>query len=120
MRGIKRKEGFSLIEVMIAMAVLMVGLLAVVGLFGTGFQALQVGDHRTVAAQMAQNKMEELRQSNPAQIINGQDSQQGMIRSWAAQPSEKDPGLWIVSVNVTWRNTQNQEQAVLLRSFLFY
>ena len=115
-----RHNGFSLLEVMIAMSLLMFGLLAIVALFETGAKALQIGNKRTLAAQLAKNKMEALRLSNPSLISNGADSAQGMTRSWAAQRSGKDPALWVVSVNVTWKNMQNRDQSVSLKSFVFY
>lgn len=120
MDGNRRQRGFSLLEVMMAMVVLTVGLMAVVGLFGSGFQALQMGNTRTVAAQMARNKMEELRLLNPALILADADSSQGFARNWASAPSEKDPALWVVTVRVQWKNSQNNGQSISLKSFVFF
>lgn len=117
----QNQRGFSLLEVMMAALVLSVGLLAVIGLFETGLKALQIGNNRTVAAQLAQNKMEELRLSNPTRVLNGLDPPlQGMTRSWTVEQSLKDPRIWVVSVDVTWKNIQNQDQSVSLKSFVFF
>lgn len=115
-----RCNGFSLLEVMIAMFLLMFGLLAIVALFETGAKALQSGDKRTLAAQFTKNKMEALRLSNPARSSNGADLPQGMTRIWAVQRSGNDPTLWVVSVNVTWKNMENRDHSVSLKSFVFY
>ncbi len=113
------RNGFSLLEVMIAMIVLTVGLLAVVTLFETGMKALQSGNKMTLAAGFAQNKMDSLRASKINITANGQDQQEGMTRSWFIRKSEKDLRIWIVQVDVAWKNNLNQNQTVSLKSFVF-
>jgi len=56
---IKRtKRGFSLIEVMISMAILVIGLLSLLGVFGIALAATQTSQQNTVAKQLANEAME--------------------------------------------------------------
>lgn len=113
-------NGFSLLEVMIAMLVLTVGLLAVVALFETGMKALKSGDKMTSAAGLAQNKMESLRALNITLLTNGEDRPEGMIRHWSIRKSDKDSRIWIIHVEVIWKNTLSQYQTVSLKSMAFF
>jgi type IV pilus modification protein PilV len=115
-----RCRGFSLLEVMIAMIVLTIGLLAVVALFETGMKALQSGNKMTLAAGLAKNKMDSLRESNVTLLSNGEDHSEGMTRTWSIRKSERDSRLWIIEVDVVWRNALNQYQTVSLKSLAFF
>lgn len=116
----KNCSGFSLLEVMLAMVILTIGLLAVIALFGSGMIALQAGDKRTVAAGLAQNKMESLRVSNVSLLSNGEDRPGGMTRRWLIKKSEKDSRIWTIQVDVAWENALNQRQTISLRTFSFF
>ncbi|MFQ5950431.1 MAG: type IV pilus modification protein PilV [Nitrospiria bacterium] len=118
MRG--NKNGFSLIEVMIAMIVLSVGLLALVGMFETGMKSLQVGNKRTVASQLAQNKMEALRLTTPVPVSDKEDNPEGMTRRWSIRKSKDDPNIWVISVEVSWTSSQDRLQRVSLKSLKFF
>jgi len=112
-------EGFSLLEVVIAMAVLSIGLLAYIGLFGAGYKALESGNHKSVAVQLARDKMEALRARPPGPEEDEETLGDGMVRKWSIQQDEGDPGLWIISVEVCWADCgqAGQEHAVSLKSF---
>ena len=56
--GTKSEAGFGLVELLIAMVVLQVGLLAVVGAFGAGSVALARASHVNTAAVLADQQME--------------------------------------------------------------
>lgn len=55
------KSGFSLIEVMIAVALLMIGLVGIISLQVTGIRWLGQAKHRTIAAQLASDTLEILK-----------------------------------------------------------
>lgn len=54
-------EGFTLLESLFAMAVILIGVLAVFGLFQTGLSALTTGTMRMQAALLATNLLEEMK-----------------------------------------------------------
>lgn len=113
-------DGFSLLEVMISMLLLTVGLLAVVALFETGMKALKSGDKMTLAAGLAQNKMESLRAVRVTLLTDGEDRPDGMTRRWSIRKSGKGSRIWIIHVEVVWKNTLNQYQTVSLKSMAFF
>ena len=119
MNADKECHGFSLLEVMIALVILTVGLLAVVALFETGMKALQIGNKRTLAIELARNKMESLRILNVNVLSDGQDQPEGMTRRWSIQKSKKDLRIWIIQVDVVWENSLKQAQIISLKSFAF-
>ena len=57
----KNTKGFSLVEVLVAAAILAVILLAIAGLFSTAYSNVGHGGHRTKAVALAKQKMEEFR-----------------------------------------------------------
>ena len=121
MRGDEGTEdGFSLLEVVIAMLILSIGLLGVIGFFETGFKALRAGNRQGLAAQLAQGKMEELRSGNPALLSDGQDESEALVRRWTVQRSTRDPRIWVVQVEVISKSGLPPNQAVFLKSFIFH
>jgi general secretion pathway protein I len=56
----KKAQGFTLIEVMVAMAILSIGLVAIIELFGGGLRLARVSAEYTKAAGHARVKMEEI------------------------------------------------------------
>ncbi len=61
MADLKSKSGFTLIEVMIAMAVLMIGMLALISLQMAGIRQLAQAKQRTAATQLATQTLEYLK-----------------------------------------------------------
>jgi len=112
---LKRSKGFSLIEVMIALVILAVALLALAGLMVTTTKNNSFGGHMTEAATFAQDKLEQLRATpfgmialNTTQTDNPRGST-GITytRSWVAVPNIPPPGntLDVITIRVSWTDT---------------
>jgi len=56
----RRKGGFTLVEVVVAMAVLGISLVLVIELFSGGLRLARASEEYTVAAQLARQKLEEI------------------------------------------------------------
>jgi type IV pilus assembly protein PilV len=108
-------EGFSLIEVLIALVILAVSLLGVAGLMATITRNNSYGGHLTEAATLAQDKLEQLR-ATPSGMINLNiaitDNPVGSTgvtytRSWVAVPNTPPPGntLNTITITVSWTDT---------------
>ncbi|MCL5104157.1 MAG: hypothetical protein M1133_08590 [Armatimonadetes bacterium] len=54
----KGKRGTSLIEVLVVMAVLLVGIMTVVQMFPTGFRVVRAGESQSIASKLAQQEIE--------------------------------------------------------------
>lgn len=64
-----RRDGFTLLEVMITVIVLTFGIIAVMWAFNTGFFASGVNESELIAINLTQEKMEEIRNSSYANVL---------------------------------------------------
>lgn len=69
-----KSNGFSLIEVLVALVILAISLLALAGLMTTTTKNNAFGGNLTEAATLAQDKLEELKVTGWDIIINGSDT----------------------------------------------
>ncbi len=69
-----KSGGFTLIEILVAIVILSVSLLAMAALMATTTQNTSFGGHITEAATYAQDKLEELRVTPWANIVTGTDT----------------------------------------------
>ncbi len=53
----RRRRGFTLIEILITLVVLVVGIYGMLRVFPRGFTAIEVGEQRTIAAQLAEAEL---------------------------------------------------------------
>ena len=115
MKGLKRSKGFSLIEVIIALFILAIALLAMAGLMVSTTKNTSFGGHMTEAATFAQDKLEQLMATpfgkiaiNTTQTDNPAGST-GITytRSWVAVPNIAPPNntLDVITVTVSWTDT---------------
>lgn len=61
---LKFKPGITIVEVIMAIAILVIGIVAIVSIFPTGMKLTKEGENLTIATQQAQGQMEELNGSN--------------------------------------------------------
>jgi len=105
---IKRGEnkGFTLMEVLIAIVVLSVALLALAGLQIVSIRGNSFGNHMTEALTFAKDKMEEMKNTEWDQIGDESDDRpgaSGIIYHWACSVAQSDK-IKTVTVTVTWEN----------------
>jgi Tfp pilus assembly protein PilV len=109
----------TLVEVLIAVAILTIGLLSVVGMLSSGFSGVIVGGGQSKATSYARQKLEELKNrcyNNPATgcadatfpASNGNDTPEaGVTRAWTvaqAGATTAPNRLSRITVTVTWRS----------------
>ena len=118
-------SGFTLLEVMIALAIIGVALLSLLGL---GNRSLHVHDklqHTTMATLLAQQKMSETEYEFHNSLIPESPVEQGDFSEpfddyrWERVFSETPlPAVTMVTVRVSWGNP-NDNESVDVTSFLF-
>ena len=71
--GIGGKRGFTLLEVLVAMAILVIGIYALIRIFPVGLASIEYGKSRTIAAQLAEKQIAHwrLRADNLSDAIAG-------------------------------------------------
>lgn len=97
--------GFTVIEILVALAIFTVAILGVAVSATTVIQANQRSFHNTLATNLAQDKIEELR-ANPSAVGNGSDSETlngvSFSRTWTVSANTPVSGKSTVTVTVTW------------------
>jgi len=103
-----KSDGFSLIEILIAMVILSISLLALAGLMVTTTKNTSFGSHMTEATTFAQDKLEELRairwQNIPEGVGNDQKGGSTGInygRNWSVTT---DGALKTIIITVNWKD----------------
>ena len=118
-----RSKGFSLIEVMIALFILAIALLALAGLMVTTTKNNSFGGHMTEAATFAQDQLEKLRASPWASIVAGADTSTGSTgisyaRNWAVADTLNGDQRW-VTITINWTDpTKKTNHSIRLRSMV--
>jgi len=107
-------KGFSLVEMLIALVILAISLLALAGLMATTTRNNSFGGHMTEAATFAQDKLEELKALPWANIVGGTDTKSGSTgvtyaRTWNVStllnpvPPPNDL-LKAVTITINWND----------------
>jgi type IV pilus modification protein PilV len=99
-----KSKGFSLIEVLIALVILSVSLLALAGLMVQTTQNNSFGSHMTEASTVAQDAFEKLRARPYNSMLAGIDSVTGSTgqayaRNWTVNKTDSTQSLATITVN---------------------
>ncbi|HUJ79128.1 MAG TPA: hypothetical protein VLY45_02290 [Nitrospiria bacterium] len=120
-------SGFSLIEAMLALALLAGGCLAVIGMFVVGDRALARAAHVDGALALLQGVMEWKRALPYEQLdeddrdsdglpdgrsLDGTDERGAFHRAWHLRRDRPWPGFSIISVEVTWSDERGMQRHV--------
>ena len=78
----RRRSGFTLVELMVAMAILAVGVLGLAATAATVAKLVGGSRHQTIAAVAAQSRLERLRAVPCGARTAGTDTSRGVIVAW--------------------------------------
>ena len=114
-------KGMTLPEILIAVAILTIGLLAVVSLLSAGFTDVVVSGGQSKATSYARQKIEELKnQAFVATLVATTDTPEaGVTRTWSiAQvgPTVAPNRLARLTVTVTWQTGASPGQQVIVET----
>lgn len=124
MRRTRRDAGFSLAEMLLALLLLSVGVLALIGVFTGGLNLMSRSEEITSATQVGRNVMEQIKQMDPALIPDNADfdgtvaanasgfppapypniERQGRNFDLRVQTERKGPHSVSVLVTVSWQD----------------
>lgn len=123
-------RGFTLFEVMVALAVMAFGLIGIAALQGLLGRNADVAKQRTEATRLAQEQMERMRAFTSIAAVAGQVTWDGLAagndtttsnatytRTWSLAGTTSDP-MRRVSVNVAWTDRAGEAQSVTLNSVI--
>ena len=114
-----REDGFSLLEVVVAVAVFSLGALAVINVLGQGSLAAVAAESRAVAAIIAENRLAAaMAQTTPPPSGATRGSETALARSWdwemRVAPS---PEPRIIRIDVSVREAGGKQTLAMLSSF---
>ena len=111
MKYLTKSDGFTLIEILVALIILSVSLLALAGLMVTTTKNNSFGGHMTEAATFAQDKLEELRAIRWENISEGGSTDQkggstgiNYTRNWNVATSGV---LKTITISINWQDRAN-------------
>ena len=117
MKYLMNSKGFTLIEMLVAMIILSIALLALAGLMVTTTRNNSFGGHITEAATLAQDKLEEFRAIAWNGIVSGNDQKQtssgvSYQRTWNVATSA-DGNLKTVTLTINWSDRNDHSIRLL-------
>jgi type IV pilus modification protein PilV len=109
------ERGFTLLEILIAVSIFAIGVLAVASMQVSAIRGNRLGSEVTQATILAQDKLEELKNSVDIASVPDSSDQQGIFtRSWQITPATGDSRL--ATVTVTW-TVGGASHNMVLRTF---
>ena len=113
-------KGFTLIELLIAIVLIVVGSVALMGAMSTGICADAALEYRLTALNLANEKLEELKDSDYSLVTSATESSISGF-SWVddriVTVSEVDTGLKDVQVEVRWTQ-KSSTQSVAVETYI--
>ncbi|HRK48154.1 MAG TPA: prepilin-type N-terminal cleavage/methylation domain-containing protein [Nocardioides sp.] len=104
-----RRRGFTLIEILVALVITVIGLLGIAGMFVANAQGTTYARHATEASVLAEDQLEFMLTTPSANLVSGFDqvdehgvavASGGFTRVWSVS---WDGDLARIAVTVTWR-----------------
>jgi prepilin-type N-terminal cleavage/methylation domain-containing protein len=119
-----KSQGFSLIEVLIALVILSVAFLGLAGLMVQTTKNNSFGEHMTEAATFAHDQLEKLRISSWVNVVTGNDMRQGSTginyaRSWIVVLNVAPPNDTIKEITITISWNDRVSHSVGFRSVIY-
>ena len=112
-------RGFTLVEALVAIVILVVGVLGAASLTGALMQSNRDATDRTRALELVRHKVEQIQSQGYYEVVTGSDARAvggvTFTRSWTVTPDSPIAGLRDVQVNVTWTD-QDGDHTVRTRT----
>jgi type II secretion system protein I len=102
---ITRQDGITILEVLIAMIILSMSLLLLLNMAMVALDGNDWSNKTTVANQLMQEKLEQLRSQTGSGLSSGSDSVDGVARHWAV--SNVGSHMRRVDVKVVWTDIRS-------------
>ena len=82
-RARSSRNGFTLVELIVAMLMLTIGLLGLAGVGAVVLKQMKGGTYQTIAASIAQSRFEQMEGDACATILGGTATVRGMTETWS-------------------------------------
>lgn len=100
------EAGFTLVEVMVALVIFLIGVLGVAGMLVTTIHSNRGGTNRTRADQLLHEKVEEFQSTSYGAITSGadQDTVAGVVftRQWTVTQNDPIANVATIDLSASW------------------
>jgi type IV pilus modification protein PilV len=103
-RAVGKRAGFTLVELLVAMMVFAVGMLGLAATAGSVTRMMGGAKRQTIAAMVAQSRLERIRSSPCSTLLGGTDTVRGIVSAWTVTAVSRGVN---VSETVTYRAARN-------------
>jgi prepilin-type N-terminal cleavage/methylation domain-containing protein len=106
------RAGFTLVELVVAMMLFTVGLLALASGAGGVVRLMDMSNRQTLAATMAKSRFETLRSTSCATLASGSSTTRGMTETWTVSPYANQG--FTARVTVSYKQRRGTTRQVVL------
>jgi prepilin-type N-terminal cleavage/methylation domain-containing protein len=106
----RRRVGFTLMELLVAIVILAIGLLGLAATSGTVMRLIGGGSHQTVAANVALARFEQLRGLSCGRIQGGSATSRNVQETWTVTPvgPVAAPTAMDVTLTITYQTSMRR------------
>jgi type II secretion system protein I len=115
-RPLYTSDGMTILEVLVAIIVLSVALLLLMNMTMVALEGNDWSNNTTLATQLMQEKLEQLRSQADFGLLDGTDTVSGVVRSWSV--STADSYLRRVDVQARWQDVKSQTRTSTMSAYI--
>ena len=116
MKIVKNERGITLLEVMIALVITSLSLIMLLNMAMIALDGNDWANKTTLANQLLQEKLEQLRGQGPSALQSGSDTTQGLTRTWTV--TSLGNHLRQVDVQIVWDDIKAQQHTSSLTAYV--
>jgi len=116
--GGSARDGFTIIELIVAIMILVVGVLGLAGTAGMVSRMVGGAAQQTIAANVASSRFEKLRSVPCAQVTSGTATTRGMAEKWTTTVSSGNANLYSVTDVVTYTAAGGRSRTLTFQSYV--
>jgi prepilin-type N-terminal cleavage/methylation domain-containing protein len=113
------QRGFSLIELMVAAAILAMAIFGIFQAYSTGFMGMADAKYRTVATNIAREKMEEIKNTSFVDSSTDSDTVSGINFTTTVDVNPIEANLSNVITIVTWLDRKGDQKEIKLEMLVY-
>lgn len=113
------KRGFSLVEIMVAVAILAMAIFGIFLAYSTGFMGMADAKYRTIATNIAQEKMEEIKNISFVDSSTDSDTVSGINFTTTVDVTPIETNLSYVITTVAWFDRKGNQKEVKLEMLVY-
>lgn len=117
-QALKEEKGFTLTEVLVAMVIFSITTLGLTLILVTMIGSNDYANQLTQGIQLAEDKLEELKNECCLVVEPGTDTFDEFTRTWSFADNDPVDGLLKVTVTVSWLHGQEEDHSIYLSALM--